>query len=170
MCKVKFIFFLLFAIYVKSLAQNSSNLSIENDIKTAFNFKDGEDVFHVWDSITHHNQNYYDVISDEAWIPPLEYYYFLAIKNNDSVLAFKLRYPLAYIYHTTTRFEKCIPLLNQVVLFKKKIEPDIYSMVLLKLEECYVRIAELKPALDIRKLRVHEGLVDHYWEIYKEAE
>ena len=137
------IFSLLFAVYVDTFSQKLSSFSDKRDIKTILNFKNGEDVFRTWDSISHRDQNYFEVISDEQWIPPVEYYYEKALKEKDSSLVFKLTYPLAYLYHTTTRFQQAIPLLENLSKNKQLI-PDLYELVLLKLEESYIRNVNLK--------------------------
>ncbi len=160
----KIIFFLFCCIATTSIYSQESE-----GIKTAYNFKNGNHVLKIWDSLSVSDQLYFKIISAQEWIPPMEYFYEKANKENDSTLSFNLKYPLAYIYHTTTKFEKCIPLLKSLAQNKNKLSSDIYQSVLLKLEECYIRIGNLKPAIDIRNQRIKEGFVNYFWEIYSEV-
>src|ERR1700752_1469194 len=149
--KSKFLIILSFLVWPSIYAQK------EGDIKTAFNFKNGNDVVRVWDSLTNGNQNYFDVLQDEEWIPPLEYYYKKAITDKDTALQFQLEFPLAYLYHTTTRFIKAVPLLEDLSHKKARFSTEIYKLILQKLEESYVRSGNLKTGMDVRKRRINEG-------------
>lgn len=158
-------FFSLFFLF--SFLNASANE--EKDLVTSLKFKDGNSIVKIWDSISTNDQNYFELLRDELWIPPLEFYYELAKKQNDTHLKLNLSYILGYVYHTTTRFEQAIPLFKLVVKNKKYIGEFKYQISLLKLEESYIRIGQLKPAIDIRKRRIDENFANSYWDIYEEA-
>jgi len=154
---------------MKFSAQSSLLVLPQTEVKTKFDFKNASDVAQTWDSIFANGKSPFDFLSDETWLTSAEFYYEKALKEKDELGAAKLRFPLAYLYHTTTRFKKAIPLLEILVKDKNHISEPIYNQSLLKLEESYIRAGELKPAIDIRNIRIKEKYTNHFWEIYQEV-
>lgn len=131
--------------------------------------KTGKELVHLWDSLEEKDLNHFADYTAEDWLSLLESSYKEAKKTNDTALSYGLSWPLAYVYHSTTNFNKSIPLLNYLKAERKRIGEGRYKMVLLKLEESYLRTGNIKQAIDIRRVRISESFTDHFWEIYEEA-
>ncbi len=137
--------------------------------ETVYNFKSAVDVLNKWDELEAQTSGVYVKLSPEEWIESFEYYSKLPPCDKDLQVRDRVNFYLGCLYHTSTQFSKAIPYLTKLANKKNKLANADYELLLLKLEESYIRLGDLKPAIEIRKRRVREGLANNFWELYSEA-
>ena len=163
----KIYLFLLFL----SLSSKYSLGNTPNDVssKNTYNLSSGRLLLLSWDSINKVAASKIIEYKEWDWELKFEREYAKAMRIKDQELAFELSIPLSFIYHSSTKFSKGIPFLQNLVRNKNKISKDIYKSVLIKLEEEYRASNEMEAAIAIRKERILNNFVNNYWEIYKDC-
>lgn len=152
---------------IGSLALTSQELS--DEVKSVYNFTSTDRFIHVWDSLEQSGHGVFQNPVGE-WLAPAEYFYEQAKLNQDTLTLQKLDYPLAIVYHTLALYEKCIPLLVELLEQRELLSEKRYQYAILKLEEAYRRTGNLKEAIPLRKQRIEAGFDHSFWEIYAEAD
>lgn len=111
----------------------------------------------------------YDIYSASIWTKQLEASREKAIRNGSNTTLFDLNIILSSAYHDQTKFEKALPILEQIYLNKEKLNKDQYENVLIKLEEEYRAFNYIEKAIKIRRERIENKFINTYWEIYRDC-
>ena len=143
----------------------------EMDISSLNNYasNSGEKLYQLWEEIMNDSKNRNQSYSAEKWEKLLEIEYLKAKEKKDNKLAFKLSIPLSFTYHAEAKFEKALPLLQNIYKERLTLSPTLYKLVLIKLEEIYRGSNDIENAIIIRKERIEQHLINNFWEIYKEC-
>lgn len=126
-------------------------------------------LLNLWDGVNNQNSQLKDPYSTEIWEKLLLEQFNLAIINSDSATIFKLSIPLSFTYHAATKFKKGVPLLESILKHKDRLTNMEYKLVLIKLEEEYRALNRIEQAILIRKVRIDNGFINNYWEIYRDC-
>jgi hypothetical protein len=126
-------------------------------------------LLNLWDGVNNQNSQIKDPYSTEIWEKLLLEQFNLAILNRDSTTIFKLSIPLSFTYHAATKFKKGVPLLESILKRKDRLTNMEYKLVLIKLEEEYRALNRIEQAILIRKVRIDNGFINNYWEIYRDC-
>lgn len=113
--------------------------------------------------------NRYDIYPAAIWTVLLENAYEVAISNNSKDIIFELKTILGAVYHDQTKFEKALPLLEEVYELKSKLSKYRYEQILIKLEEEYRAFNYIEKAIEIRRERIKNKFINTYWEIYRDC-
>ena len=161
--------FYLTCIYLLFASWSLTAQVLSDEVRSIYNFNSAGRFIDVWDSLEQSGNGVFQNPVGE-WLAPAEYFYEKATLDHDTVTLQKLTYPLALVYHTLALYQKCIPLLAELVERKESLTGHRYEYAILKLEEAYRRTGNLKEAIPLRKQRIDAGFEDSFWEIYAEAD
>ncbi|MEQ8582484.1 MAG: sensor histidine kinase [Marinoscillum sp.] len=161
--------FYLTCIYLLIASWSLTAQVLSDEVRSIYNFNSAGRFIEVWDSLEQSGNGVFQNPVGE-WLAPVEYFYEKATLDQDTVTLQKLTYPLALVYHTLALYQKCIPLLAELVKRKESLTGHRYEYAILKLEEAYRRTGNLKEAIPLRKQRIDAGFEDSFWEIYAEAD
>lgn len=139
------------------------------ELEKEFKIKTVYDLNNFWGKCTQNRSKLYVVLTALEWLTLYEKYAFAPELEKNEALKFRVKYQYAYLLHSTTQFEKCIPELKALINYKIKYSKEAHELLYLKLEESYLSIGQLKNAIDVRKKRIQLGYETNYWTIYSEA-
>jgi two-component sensor histidine kinase len=111
----------------------------------------------------------YDIYPVTTWTILIEDAYSFCINNKLKEQTFQLSIMLSSVYHDQTKFEKALPILEQVYQSKQNLTIDQLKIVLIKLEEEYRAFNYIEKAIKIRRERINNGFIKTYWEIYRDC-
>jgi two-component sensor histidine kinase len=125
----------------------------------------------VWDSIDLLNikGQVYNILPVEVWEEMLLGHYTQSLKTKNEKLQLDLALPLASVYHTQAKFNKSMPLLQFLFQNLNTLPKNKQALVLIKLEEVYRNFNEISAAIEIRNIRIEKGLINTFWEIYRDC-
>ncbi|MEN9701249.1 MAG: hypothetical protein RIR55_564 [Bacteroidota bacterium] len=129
----------------------------------------GRTLLKAWDSINILASKNNIAFSITDWELRFEKEYIKAKSLKNDSLAFELSIPLSFIYHSETKFSKGIPILQDILKHKEKLDKETYKNILIKIEEEYRAANEIADAITIRKERITNNFINNYWEIYKDC-
>ena len=147
-------------VYANFLTTDPTKINVVNS---------GRLLLRSWDSILILASKNNIAFSNPEWERKFEKEYKKAIYTKDDSLAFELSIPLSFIYHSETKFSKGIPILQNILKHKEKLDKETYKHILIKIEEEYRASNEIADAISIRKERIANNFINNYWEIYKDC-
>jgi two-component sensor histidine kinase len=161
--------YILIIILINSLINTRAGNFTNIDVKNIPKLNSGRGLLQSWDSINilASKTNIPFKITD--WEQKFEREYKKATLLKDDSLAFELSIPLSYIYHSETKFSKGIPILQNILEHKEKLDKETFKNILVKIEEEYRASNEIGDAINIRKVRIANNFINNYWEIYKDC-
>jgi two-component sensor histidine kinase len=133
--------------------------------------KKAERTVAVWDSIDLLNikGKVYNILPVDVWETMLLSNYTHSLKTKNKTLQVQLALPLASVYHTQSKFDKSLPLLQFLFQNLNTLPQKKKALVLIKLEEAYRNFNEINAAIEIRNIRIENGLINTFWEIYRDC-
>ncbi len=158
-----FLFGIIFFQIQLVAAQNPEELA------NRFEIKSPKQLFERWKKLKTKREDLYKVIKVEEWIVLFDFHTRKKPIKKDFRLHYKMRFTLAYLLNSVTRFNECIVVYTDLLENKRYLDSDLYQFSLLQLEESYIRIGNLKSGIATRKKRITEGFETNYWSIYREA-
>nr|WP_315207694.1 sensor histidine kinase [uncultured Flavobacterium sp.] len=121
----------------------------------------------LWKSLYPNNkEKLYDYLSSSRWEKILQFNSTSALESGNAKLSRKISYALAIIFHRQTKYTLSTPLFLSLLKFKKELTQDQLKEVYLRLETSYRAIGQFSNAIQIRQLRINNGFVDNFWELY----
>ena len=147
-------------VYANFLTTDPTKINVVNS---------GRLLLRSWDSILILASKNNIAFSNPEWERKFEKEYKKAIYTKDDSLAFEFSIPLSFIYHSETKFSKGIPILQNILKHKEKLDKETYKHILIKIEEEYRASNEIADAISIRKERIANNFINNYWEIYKDC-
>ena len=113
-------------VYANFLTTDPTKINVVNS---------GRLLLRSWDSILILASKNNIAFSNPEWERKFEKEYKKAIYTKDDSLAFELSIPLSFIYHSETKFSKGIPILQNILKHKEKLDKETYKHILIKIEE-----------------------------------
>lgn len=150
--------------------EDKKNLTIVSKIDSAN--KEAKRLIHLWyngNGNTNIKFNRYDIYAATIWTTLLENAYEFSNINKSTDVAFELKTILSSVYHDQTKFEKALPLLEQLYEQKSKLNKYKFEQILIKLEEEYRAFNYIEKAIKIRRERIKNKFINTYWEIYRDC-
>ncbi len=154
---------------------NSQNVNIQSQLK-AFHLegidsdlseKSTNFLIGQWNDLNiNHHGIMYDYLPAHKWQTLFQQRYVKAINDKDTALQFKIAYPLSSVLHTQSKFIEGIPVLEYLYANKYKFDKKALGNILIKLEEEYRSVNNIKKVIEIRNERIERGYIKTYWEIY----
>jgi two-component sensor histidine kinase len=176
--RIRFLFLIIVLLYSDTItAQIRINKEVDKLKALGLYFTNNnenskaERIVAVWDSIGLLNikGQFYEILPVEVWEEMLLGHYMQSLKTNNKTLQLKLALPLASVYHTQAKFNKSMPLLQTLFQNLNALPKNKKGLVLIKLEETYRNSNEISAAIEIRNIRLENGLINTFWEIYRDC-
>ena len=171
--KILFLLFIQLSLFAQAFhleMEDKKDISIVSEINSAN--KEANRLINLWYNGNGNSKlkfNRYDIYPVSIWTKQIENAYELATKNGSIEIAFDLKTILSAAYHDQTKFEKALPLLEEVYAQKSKLNKYRYEQTLIKLEEEYRAFNYIEKAIKIRRERIEHKFINTYWEIYRDC-
>lgn len=115
------------------------------------------------------NINHYSIYPVSTWEKMFEKSKENAINKKADEQLKKINLALAYIYHDQAKFKEALPLLEALYHARTSLSAQEQRGVLIKLEEEYRNFGDMIHAIEIRNLRIKNGDINTYWELYRDC-
>lgn len=122
----------------------------------------------VWDSLSFSPALLVD-LSIRDWEPLFARQYELAGSNGQDSIKLQLAFPYAFLLHAQAKFYEGVKVLELLYRERDRLPEKKLKPVLIKLEEEYRALGNMKGALELRNLRVQKGYISTFWELYAEC-
>ena len=148
-------------------AQDSS-VTVKRQRALVNEYKDAQSVIDLWNKETD-NSKTSNALKMEEMAFLLQFYNDISEKTEDTLSQRLLKFPLALSYHSLTRYDKALPILEDIVEKPQDYNEKDYGDILVSLEEEYRAIGDFKNAIALRRKRINLNYVNTLHDLYKDV-